>query len=168
VPILDVSVEMPNARIVSMSITLIKSIRCAICLCCALQNLVHFIEPNPQNSCRTCNTFYCLFLKICIFHLVPFVTTLSWCPHTFCRNMCHKLFPNVFPILDSKKSMAICQIFLFIPIQQSWQIIIWPLYCPHILLQRDRCGQALANAFVSNASVVAWDPHEGEWRRRPM
>jgi len=24
-----------------------------------------------------------------------------------------------------------------------------------LLLQRDRCGQALANAFVSNASIVA-------------
>ncbi len=81
----------------NISLTLIKSIRCAIFLCCALQNLVHPIEPNPWSSCRTCNTFCYLFLKIFFLHLVPFVMTLSCYHRTFCRSVSQafsKCFPN--------------------------------------------------------------------------
>jgi hypothetical protein len=53
-------------------------------------------------------------LKIFFLHLVPFVTTLNCCPCTFCKNICHKLFTNVFPILDSKRRIAKCQIFFLI------------------------------------------------------
>ncbi len=140
-----------------------KSIRCAICLWCAPQNLVHPIEPSPWSSCKTCNTSY-LFLKIFLLHLVPFVTTLSWGPRTFCKNVSQvfsKCLPNPWfknthgqmPYKSKKVDKA--------SFDHCTTLI-------SLLVHWDRLGEAMIDAFVGNASSVAWAPREGEWRRRPM
>ncbi len=149
-----------------MNITLIKSIRCAICLCCALQTLVHPIEPNPWGNCKTITPFAIFSWKYFFFIL----SHLSWC------------WDAVLAL-----SVGICVRSFF---QMSSQSLTWKDSQPNakyfssyksnkvsfdhctaltsLLLWWDRLGRAMANAFVGNASVVAWDPHEGEWRRRPM